>query len=126
MRDTVSALGLPAPLGLPQLTSKKLAFVDDDLSPRLKNVFHALVLNGRRKDFKPVIWANVPVATNVKQCWFLGAHSDVGGGNEDVGLANITLLWMIAQLRIYTRLTISKEYPKGFFTLADLSNAQVE
>jgi len=57
----------------------------------------ALALNERRKAFQPTVWRADP-GTDLKQCWFLGAHSDVGGGNEDTGLANLALVWMIAQL----------------------------
>jgi T6SS, Phospholipase effector Tle1-like, catalytic domain len=31
------------------------------------------------------------------QCWFPGHHSDVGGGNADHKIQNITLAWMIDQ-----------------------------
>ncbi len=34
----------------------------------------------------------------LKQVWFPGAHSNVGGGQEDVELSNITLAWMMEQL----------------------------
>ena len=30
----------------------------------------------------------------VKQVWFEGAHSDIGGGYHDTGLSDTTLLWM--------------------------------
>ncbi|KAB5593236.1 hypothetical protein CTheo_3318 [Ceratobasidium theobromae] len=39
--------------------------------------------------------------TNVKEVWFAGCHSDVGGGNvsdtETYSLANITLRWMVRE-----------------------------
>jgi hypothetical protein len=34
----------------------------------------------------------------LSQYWFAGNHSNVGGGNNDMTLANITLAWMIGQL----------------------------
>lgn len=44
---------------------------------------------------------------NFRQCWFIGAHSDIGGGYEDAGLANTTLIWMIAQFQKFTDLSSS-------------------
>ena len=34
----------------------------------------------------------------LKQCWFPGVHSSVGGGYSDTSIADITLAWMITQL----------------------------
>jgi hypothetical protein len=33
------------------------------------------------------------------QVWFPGVHSNIGGGNDDQGLADITLAWMMSQLK---------------------------
>ncbi len=35
---------------------------------------------------------------NLRQVWFPGAHSNIGGGDEDQDLADITLAWMMAQV----------------------------
>jgi uncharacterized protein (DUF2235 family) len=142
--DTVSAIGLPRiltdmgsylvdmiPAGqllqlIPNtnasLVYNKLAFIDESIPRTLKNAFQALALNEMRTDFKPVFWANPPDTTVVKQCWFLGSHSDVGGGYADAGLANLTLVWMIAQLRTYTKLGISNEALRDYLTPRGLSN----
>lgn len=48
-----------------------------------------------------------PAETNCRQCWFIGAHSDIGGGYDDAGLANTTLIWMIAQFQKFTDLSFS-------------------
>lgn len=34
---------------------------------------------------------------NLRQVWFPGVHSNIGGGYDDQGQANITLAWMISQ-----------------------------
>ena len=34
----------------------------------------------------------------LRQVWFPGVHSNIGGGIDDQSLANITLAWMISQL----------------------------
>jgi uncharacterized protein (DUF2235 family) len=98
--DTVGSLGFPMPGPIPQRASKKLAFVNSTLLEKIEVAIQALALNERRKHFLPTVWKDNS-STELKQCWFLGAHSDVGGGYEDTGLANLTLVWMIAQLDKY-------------------------
>lgn len=34
-------------------------------------------------------------AINLRQCWFPGVHTNVGGGYPDQAIANLTLAWMI-------------------------------
>ncbi len=35
---------------------------------------------------------------NLKQVWFPGVHSNIGGGYDDAELSDITLAWMMSQL----------------------------
>jgi hypothetical protein len=60
-----------------------------------------LSLNERRKPFTPTIWELPPgdAKTDLRQVWFAGCHSDVGGGKEEHALSNITLAWMIEQVQ---------------------------
>jgi hypothetical protein len=81
----------------------RLSFVNEKLESNIDYAFHALSLHERRNRFSPELWISSG-STELKQCWFLGHHSDVGGGNPDAGLANISLLWMIAQLDTFTKL----------------------
>jgi hypothetical protein len=125
--ETVSALGVPAPFGWPSVGKDEVAFIDDAIPDNIDYVFHALALNERRKTFKPVIWGNPSRWTKrVKQCWFLGAHSDVGGGYEDIGLSNITLIWMIAQLQKHTKLKFSDATLKKYLLPQDISSSIVK
>ena len=117
--DTVSALGIPNSLSWLQPAKDDLVMVDKSVPRNISNVFHALALNERRGLFKPNLWSNPPHARNFKQCWFLGAHSDVGGGYKDIGIANISLIWMVAQLKRYTKLKISDDVLKEFLLPRD-------
>jgi uncharacterized protein (DUF2235 family) len=57
-----------------------------------KNVeyaYHALALDERRQSFRPTR------QLNAYEVWFRGVHSDVGGGNGNVGLSTIALRWML-------------------------------
>jgi uncharacterized protein (DUF2235 family) len=58
------------------------------LPPNVDHCFHAISLDERRPSF---VVTRVDGAYPV---WFRGVHSDIGGGNENVGLSNITLRWM--------------------------------
>jgi hypothetical protein len=66
----------------------------------IKLAIQALALGEQRKLFQPLEWDSPQDQTNqiLRQCWFAGNHADVGGGNEDMTHANITLAWMISQL----------------------------
>ena len=97
--DTVSALTL----------EDEPVFGDRCITNTVLNVFHAVALNERRKLFKPENWVARSGDTNLKQCWFIEAHSDVGGGGVDIGLSNISLLWMIAQLQEHIKLKFSHD-----------------
>lgn len=108
--DTVSALVRPGNKYFKPKNYTKYKFVNAQLPSGVNHVFHALALNEKRWDFKPVIFTSPPDGTTLAKTWFLGCHSDVGGGNSDIGLSNISLNCMIAQLETKTHLTMSKAW----------------
>jgi len=59
-----------------------------ELPPNVEHCFHAISLDERRPQFV------VTRVAHAYETWFRGVHSDIGGGNENVGLNNITLRWM--------------------------------
>ena len=42
---------------------------------------------------------SVFLAIDLEQCWFPGAHSNIGGGYPDRALSNLTLAWMVDRCR---------------------------
>jgi len=94
--DTVGALGIPIHI-LGTRSKSDYEFLDTRLSRSVKFAFHALAVDEHRRPFKPTLWDENPPETEqtVKQVWFAGAHSNVGGGYPETGLSDITLLWMI-------------------------------
>jgi len=107
--DTVGSLGIPDGV-IPflkkfdkALDEKLYAFLDTDLSPRVEAAYHAVAIDEHRKPFLPTLWTDgrnasprVNVAgSSVEQTWFVGAHSNVGGGYADTGLSDVALKWMI-------------------------------
>jgi hypothetical protein len=73
--------------------------MDTTLTDNIVNAFQALALDEHRAPFSPAVWEKPEgCETNLKQVWFPGAHSGVGGGYDDAGSANISLAWMMDQL----------------------------
>lgn len=69
-------------------------------NPRVRTVRHALALDERRAFFRTNLWqegATRPGRTDVRQVWFAGCHSDVGGGfpNAKSGLSKLALQWLL-------------------------------
>jgi uncharacterized protein (DUF2235 family) len=111
--DTVDALGLPF---------QKLNSIIDWI-PWFKHKFHnlllsesveharqALAIDDERLIFHPKIWEREikEEYQTLRQVWFCGMHTDVGGGYKEEELSDIPLLWMIeeakkAGLRIYSK-----------------------
>jgi len=93
--DTVGSLGIPL-RGLRWLTRRQHQFHDTELSKAIRNGYHALAVDERRGPFEPTLWTHKPKpGQHVEQVWFCGAHSDVGGGYVERGLADVALEWMI-------------------------------
>ena len=57
---------------------------------------HAIAIDEKRIKFQPSLWENSDSnKQDIKQVWFTGVHSDVGGSYKEDGLSNIALLWML-------------------------------
>jgi uncharacterized protein (DUF2235 family) len=96
--DTVAALGVPntkidkiinwiAPHG----------FHDFSLSESVDHACHALAIDDARKTFHPVLF-NPKLRREdqtLKQVWFMGMHTDVGGGYTEKELSDIVFEWMV-------------------------------
>jgi uncharacterized protein (DUF2235 family) len=110
--DTVGGLGIPMIGLLPQPPSRDFAFVDTRVESNIEYAFQALALDEKRRSFSPTIWDWPHVEPHdlkvLKQCWFPGVHSDVGGSYDDTALANLTLAWMVSNLDPI--LTIDHDY----------------
>jgi uncharacterized protein (DUF2235 family) len=93
--DTVSSVGwFWDPLTIP--------YSADD--PDIAVGRHAIAIDERRAFFRPNLWrpAGAPPAhgpRDLKQVWFPGVHSDVGGGYPEAesGLSKVALHWMLRE-----------------------------
>jgi uncharacterized protein (DUF2235 family) len=124
--DTVAAYGGP----LEEITRGIDFFVwplstpDRLMSDRIKRACHAVALDDERRAFWPVLWderyvkdpegrphrmTHPPVDPNLpavdrerlSQVWFVGMHSDVGGGYPEAGLSYVALDWMMDRAVAY-------------------------
>jgi uncharacterized protein (DUF2235 family) len=102
--DTVGSLGVPS------VIHAEHQFHNITLGKRVRVARQALAINERRRPFTPCLWA-VPKSASpkstvtssdgqtreverVKQVWFPGVHSDIGGGYNRSGLSDTALKWM--------------------------------
>nr|WSZ16531.1 DUF2235 domain-containing protein [Streptomyces canus] len=107
--DTVGSLGIPvpAPSFLQPLVNRfnhRWAFHDTTLSTSVNGAFQALAVDEERSAFPPTLWRQDEDAAKgqeLRQVWFAGVHTAVGGGEKDSGLSDITLLWMVRQAARY-------------------------
>jgi hypothetical protein len=95
--DTVGALGIPNEFALLNLLDnpKRFSFHNTTLCPTVQHARHAVALDERRRQFTPTFWPADADPDRVKQVWFPGVHSDVGGGYAHVGLSDGALKWMM-------------------------------
>lgn len=96
-----------------------LTMTDYCLNERIECARHALALDDERDSFSPLLWdeldwkhkadtahdpakpdnlaANAKFRNRLKQVWFAGMHSDVGGGYPDESLSYVSLYWMMTE-----------------------------
>ena len=95
--DTVGALGNP--LLLKKLGGGRNKFHDTDLSSTVQYAYQALAIDEKRRHFKATLWNQQAHSTGqtLEQVWFVGVHSNVGGGYKSTGLSDLALQWMIGK-----------------------------
>lgn len=105
--DTVAAYGGP----IVEITRGidnwlyALSMSDYRLDPRVACARHALAIDDARDAFHPLLWdevnedalvaAGIVTPDRLRQVWFTGMHTDVGGGYPDESLSFVSFLWML-------------------------------
>jgi uncharacterized protein (DUF2235 family) len=127
--DTVGAYGVPMGFGLSAIsnifTYWTRGFHSRQVGDSVKVALHAMAIDEMRRPFYPTFWMEKlkreadedeskedPAATSpapvkaqvVEQMWFVGVHSNVGGGYEQSGLSDLALAWMISRVKANTAL----------------------
>jgi uncharacterized protein (DUF2235 family) len=98
--DTVTALGVPFKTlddiveAIPWFRHR---FHNLKLSQSVEHARHALAIDDERQTFHPDIWdPDIDESyQTMKQVWFCGMHTDVGGGYREQELSDVALNWMI-------------------------------
>jgi uncharacterized protein (DUF2235 family) len=105
--DTVSSVFVPRPDRLYWPSMQVLPYTKTN--PLVEVLRQAIATDERRRLFRIYRWADpqpykpnrfnpaAPPAQDIKQVWFAGFHSDIGGGfnEEQSGIAKYPLKWMI-------------------------------
>ncbi len=98
--DTVGSLGIP--IRMLGFLNERHLFHDNKIGPNVDCARHALAIDELRDDFRPTIWKQRR-GMDLKQVWFPGVHSDVGGGYRPgrggKTLADIPLKWILGEAR---------------------------
>lgn len=103
--DTVEAYGVP----IEELrraidwTIWPISFDNRKLWKHVSIARHALALDDERTSFHPLRFDMSDEKTDrIKEVWFAGVHSDIGGGYPDSALAHVPLVWMAAEAELAT------------------------
>ncbi|KAG2159815.1 uncharacterized protein EDB93DRAFT_1112059 [Suillus bovinus] len=101
--DTVGSVGLPEELTHKSPSTKSIfGFPNNELGEHIERAYHALAINETRLDFDCCKFVQTDGGRRkgqiLKQCWFSGEHSDIGGGWKVHDLSDITLAWMVANI----------------------------
>ena len=85
--DTVASLGY--------IHGKK--FFDQTLNPEIRNAYHAIAIDEKRKKFSASLWdeSKKNPHQTMQQVWFAGVHCNVGGYYNERGLSDIAFAWMM-------------------------------
>ena len=72
-------------------------FFDERLHPETPYGYHAISIDEQRRKFLPSIWEENRRGSGqtVKQVWFPGVHSDIGGGYKERELSDGAFIWMM-------------------------------
>ena len=84
--DTVKSVGL----------IRRRRFPNSVLNPSVAHARQALSLDEKRSHYQPSLWASAP-QQDIRQVWFAGVHSDVGGGYAQAGVSHVALHWLALQ-----------------------------
>jgi uncharacterized protein (DUF2235 family) len=99
--DTVGSLGIPdltSFLTLSERINQKYRFHDPQLNPTIQYALHAVAIDEQRKLFDVTPMEKSPNAEDqvLRQVWFPGDHSCVGGGSKEHSkLSDAALKWML-------------------------------
>ena len=103
--DTVGSLGVPMPALEAATQLRVVNFHDTKISELIENAYQALAVDELRGPFELALWTTEPrmipkpgggtAQQKIRQVWFPGVHSDIGGGYSDKAFGDVVLDWML-------------------------------
>jgi uncharacterized protein (DUF2235 family) len=135
--DTVGDLGVPW-LTFEGLHWSPVRFMSTGLRRPIEHGFHALAIDEHRQAFLPTLWtvrhSSAPdpdpppprPIESVEQRWFVGAHANVGGGNESDILPQIPLRWIMKKASLHGLAFRDDVDLDGDEVMADVTNSYRE
>lgn len=107
-KPRIKCVGVWDTVGSVYATIDALRIKDTSLPATVDIALHALSLQENRKEFLPTLWSipegGLSTKQILKQVWFPGAHSDVGGGYKRRELQDIALFWMAGEIKSFVAL----------------------
>jgi uncharacterized protein (DUF2235 family) len=81
------------------MSGRSFGLFDQYIPWTVQHFCHALALDETRAVFSPwrALSQDGTSGQEVKEVWFAGSHSDVGGGNPDTSLPDVSLSWMVQE-----------------------------
>ncbi|KAJ1308161.1 hypothetical protein OPQ81_003877 [Rhizoctonia solani] len=102
--DTVGAVYSP----VFRLKQNIIGTSDNELPSNVRRALHALAFHENRMRFRVNLFEGCGEGILLKQVWFPGSHSDVGGGGKEPDLPSISLLWLLGELKPHVDIDDSK------------------
>jgi len=90
--DTVAATRGSLDLNADTFPASGIVFENDILADHIERALHILALDERRLWLQPTLFNH---DKRIKEVWFAGGHSDIGGGYYFDGLSDICLQFML-------------------------------
>ncbi|KAE9395187.1 hypothetical protein BT96DRAFT_885850 [Gymnopus androsaceus JB14] len=107
---TIKLVGVWDTVGSVYKEIDALNISDTTLPATVKVALHGVSMQENRKKFLPTLWTTpeggLKSGQILKQVWFAGAHSDVGGGYERHELADIAVFWMAGEIQSLVNLDL--------------------
>lgn len=96
--DTVDAVGIPFE-EIADLANMyyQFKFPDHELCAGVRVARQALSIDDQRRTFHPKVWTEPEESDRIRQVWFAGVHSNVGGGYPKQGMSLVALDWMMSE-----------------------------
>lgn len=92
--DTIASIGF-SKITKATCGTEHVIFQDHTVANNVVQALHCVSLDDKRRAFEPTLFNH---AQHIKEVWFAGCHSDIGGGFYRSGLSDITLRYALEWL----------------------------